>query len=295
MDDHIGASPHRTFADNLFSLCNAHGSIASACRGIGINRQQFNKYLSGSAVPNPKTLSRICGFFHIDPNSMFRHPVNAKPNQRHPQPASEPTPSRLSTAMLAGIDRAIRPLRSGGLREGCHYLYYPWIRDPRMCVRAAVIVHHHEGQAFFSRFTKFKMLGQRNGYYLRGRHDGVALASNSSLHLLATNSRGHGDMSLISFNLTDNARQDSLDGLALVTAAAPAPLALRVLLEYQGPAPQHRAVIRAAGIIPLTDRSLSSYARRSMAIAPDTAITVLKPFQLIDELTAQAPGTAQST
>ncbi len=48
--------PHQNFAANLLALCNRHGTIASVCRLLGINRQQFNKYLAGTNLPGPAIL-----------------------------------------------------------------------------------------------------------------------------------------------------------------------------------------------------------------------------------------------
>ena len=46
-------------ADNLRQLCRQRRSTSEVCRAIGINRQQFNKYLSGAAVPSSFNLARI--------------------------------------------------------------------------------------------------------------------------------------------------------------------------------------------------------------------------------------------
>ena len=62
MSDHL--SP---LARNLKTLCGQYRSIAQLCRKLGINRQQFDKYLAGVNVPSPGTLTRICDFFQIDP------------------------------------------------------------------------------------------------------------------------------------------------------------------------------------------------------------------------------------
>lgn len=55
---------------NLRFLCAQHSSVAEICRRIGINRQQFNRYLAGSALPSPRNLLRICGFFEIEPDEL---------------------------------------------------------------------------------------------------------------------------------------------------------------------------------------------------------------------------------
>jgi hypothetical protein len=47
------------FAENLRLLCSHYASVAEVCRRIGINRQQFNKYLSGASTPSLHSLRRI--------------------------------------------------------------------------------------------------------------------------------------------------------------------------------------------------------------------------------------------
>ena len=53
------------FTRNLRYLCGRHASISEVCRNLGMNRQQFNKYLSGAARPSHQNLNRICEFFRI--------------------------------------------------------------------------------------------------------------------------------------------------------------------------------------------------------------------------------------
>ena len=64
-------SLHFKFAANLRRKCADFGSIAEVCRGVGINRQQFNKYLAGNSIPNALTLRKICIFLDIQEQSLF--------------------------------------------------------------------------------------------------------------------------------------------------------------------------------------------------------------------------------
>lgn len=59
---------------NLRLLCTRHASVADICRRIGINRQQFNKYLAGSSLPSPRNLARICSFFGLDLRDLYLPP-----------------------------------------------------------------------------------------------------------------------------------------------------------------------------------------------------------------------------
>lgn len=53
------------FTGNLRHACSTRRSVSEVCREIGINRQQFNRYLSGEALPSPYNLTRIAAFFGL--------------------------------------------------------------------------------------------------------------------------------------------------------------------------------------------------------------------------------------
>ena len=54
------------FGANLRQLSGAYPSISDLSRQLGINRTQFNRYLSGESFPRPDVLARICAFFKVD-------------------------------------------------------------------------------------------------------------------------------------------------------------------------------------------------------------------------------------
>ncbi|MEM7069050.1 MAG: helix-turn-helix transcriptional regulator [Pseudomonadota bacterium] len=56
---------------NLKYLCADKPSTAVVCREIGINQQQFSKYLSGRAKPSPHNLRRIANYFGISETAIL--------------------------------------------------------------------------------------------------------------------------------------------------------------------------------------------------------------------------------
>ncbi|MEM8775918.1 MAG: helix-turn-helix transcriptional regulator [Pseudomonadota bacterium] len=60
------AEIRRIFGDNLRQLSAPYKSIAALCRELGINRTQFNRYLTGESFPRPDILHQICQFFDVD-------------------------------------------------------------------------------------------------------------------------------------------------------------------------------------------------------------------------------------
>ncbi|MFD2235908.1 helix-turn-helix domain-containing protein [Aureimonas populi] len=59
--------PHKpeTFTLNLKEACSTRRSVSDICRRIGINRQQFNRYINGQVLPSPHNLLRIAGHFGL--------------------------------------------------------------------------------------------------------------------------------------------------------------------------------------------------------------------------------------
>lgn len=62
------------FGANLRQLARQQPSISELSRRLGINRTQFNRYLSGESFPRPDVLDRICRFFDVDARILL-HPV----------------------------------------------------------------------------------------------------------------------------------------------------------------------------------------------------------------------------
>ena len=67
----VGQSIHKVFAENLRLHCARFASIAELCRLADINRQQFNRYLSGQNLPNPRTLERLSAVLGVSETSLF--------------------------------------------------------------------------------------------------------------------------------------------------------------------------------------------------------------------------------
>ena len=64
------------FGANLRRLSRQYPSISELSRRLGINRTQFNRYLSGESFPRPDVLDRICTFFKVDARILLE-PVEA--------------------------------------------------------------------------------------------------------------------------------------------------------------------------------------------------------------------------
>lgn len=73
IEGNVAAQAHN-FAANLRFLCERHGSISNICRKIKINRQQFNKYLSGLHLPSTQNQRMIANYFGLGTTVLFADP-----------------------------------------------------------------------------------------------------------------------------------------------------------------------------------------------------------------------------
>ncbi len=69
------------FGANLRQLAADYPSISELARKLGINRTQFNRYLSGESFPRPDVLARICRFFEIDARVLLEPVTEISLNQ----------------------------------------------------------------------------------------------------------------------------------------------------------------------------------------------------------------------
>ncbi|UWQ32171.1 helix-turn-helix transcriptional regulator [Leisingera sp. M527] len=118
--------PETNLSANLRMLCSYGRSVSDVCRRIGINRQQFNKYLTGQTAPSLATLRRVCDFFGVDEAEILQEKkAFAKLVRLRP-----PVLARSDDPLSEQIEKVIRrDRRNAGLLER-HAGYYNIYMSP---------------------------------------------------------------------------------------------------------------------------------------------------------------------
>lgn len=100
------------FAINLRLLCSTESSVSAICRQIGVNRQQFNKYLSGAARPSSANMRKIAVHFGVRPAEFL---LPAEEFESHPSVAGKLAGPHVASPNQGGFESAFRgqtiPLR----------------------------------------------------------------------------------------------------------------------------------------------------------------------------------------
>ncbi len=260
------------------------GSIAQVCRDLDMNRQQFNKYLSGTNLPGPATLEKIAQYFGVDQLSMF---VGAGTSysiaSEEPRNSIRPF-SHIEPKLLAAISESLADSETVKLQEGCHLIYFPWQREPRDIIRAMMIVFKVGKFTCFRRYTKISMGEESNFRVGLGRHEGIVFEQNGRTFLLGKNMKGFGEMSLMSFGSSTVANLGMMNGLAAVFDERAEPMASRVTISHFGTKNDFRRAFKLCGLIPANSSQIPEHIRKSVLGTVEFPIGMLSPFSMFDEL-----------
>jgi hypothetical protein len=265
MNEYASSSVASNIAANMRSLCEHRGSIADICRGMKINRQQFNKYLAGSALPNPITLRKFCKFFSISEEQLFLEPETFKRAMSRSSHSIIPClPEKISSLLY---DMAVGSTAS--LQPGQYYVYYPWLRDNAKTLRALLIVRKHDGALMFRRVTRFAPLNSKAEPRLTSKHGGVIFERHGTIFLVGLDGQAQGGLSFMSFGRSAMGQSGVIVGLALVTSTWGEPIASRVTLVRLPSSVTLRQSLSRCGLIDLHSNDIDSVTRDTIA-APNT-------------------------
>lgn len=175
------------FVRNLEWLCARERSVSEICRRIGLNRQQFARYLNGAARPSAHNLARIGQFFGVTPADLY---------QPHGQftRASAPPPHR---SMRRG-GQTLTSVFPGDLAElrrwcGYYHIHFWSPSQPDRVMRA--LVHLYEQDGMVRSHTVERMRHPETGLVSRAHFVGLVSGSGETLFLVERGLRKGRDVS----------------------------------------------------------------------------------------------------
>ena len=135
-------------AENLRFLCGQYPSVASVCRDIGINRQQFNKYLSATVVPSRHNRERICQFFNVDSSQLELEPSKFREELADKESSEKKTKNSVDlNAVTNSLPSSVDQLKR---YQGFYYSHFHALGYPGYVVRSLVKISS-TGSRFFTK------------------------------------------------------------------------------------------------------------------------------------------------
>jgi transcriptional regulator with XRE-family HTH domain len=237
-------SIHSTFAENLRSKCMEHASIAAVCNGIGINRQQFNKYLAGSALPNAITLRKICKYLDVPEQALFLG-GNSPVLQGEGRIRFGGLPNG-PFSFLSSFQSA-KDHEENEMRPGAYYCYFPLHNSPGMLIRSLVLVRRKNNQTSFVRLTVFPSSNGSVKYLAAGKHNGVVLSNGVEFYFLGSNRFSPRQLSLMTIERISGSNQ-FFTGI-IITRSGNELISSRLCLTFENQRRSLREMIKELGFL----------------------------------------------
>lgn len=254
-------------ARNLKLLCSYAPSIAEVCRSLGINRQQFTKYLSGTSRPSARNIRRICDYFGVEeeelllPHGRFAELVSLRPRARHLLRALGPAATHLDR-MIAGSADSLKPYC------GYYFYYYYTPSRPGMIRRSLLRITEYKGVYYTRLSERIQPEESPLGRSHFIRYIGVALMLSGRIFITDHNSNALRSLSQTILFPASAEMPEYLTGmtLGLQGRSARSPFAAQVFLEYLGKTVNIRHSMKQTGIFPAQSSNLPRNVARMLAV-----------------------------
>ena len=267
------AAPARLadFAANLRLICEQQSSISQICRKIRINRQQFNKYLSGRHQPSAANVRLIANHFGLSPDVLmaehnsFRALVDGNYFDTFDRLQRAPQVLRfLDTAISVPVAEADALL---GVYERYHYssIYPRRILRASFCIyRAGDLLQHY----YIERFPSYDD-PHRTEYIFK--YHGFVLPIEDRVFTVDFESVQRNEMT---FGILSAVHRNSKRFMFGITSGIAAtmfrqPFATRLALHYRRPGLLSRADLMQITTLDMNDASIPREAREYLGDAPD--------------------------
>lgn len=133
-------------AANLAYACSLFPSVAEVCRRLEINRQQFNKYLSGQVRPSRHNMRKICDFLGVTEGEMLLeepHFVDLLAIRR------TPAATLVLAEPLRHLEALYRHSVSLDRYVGFYYRYFYAFGYPGKILKSIAVISERDGRYFW--------------------------------------------------------------------------------------------------------------------------------------------------
>lgn len=241
--------------ENLRYLCSEKGSVAQVCRDIGINQQQFSKYLTGRSSPSRHNLRRISRYFNIRDEDLLASPdVLLKTFQR-------------KSRELGNIHDPFFDAFPGELRElrrfiGVYRTYNLSPAVPGNVIIATTVLREHEGIVYSETIDSIytRLEGARQG----SRYEGKAAYHGERIFVMEYEAKNSGSFMMTTLFPPNRYLRKYLFGMTSFIASFPhrMPTSSRTVWELLSTSYLTDEVVKECGKYPLDSSKLGPIVRQ---------------------------------
>ncbi|OBQ73341.1 transcriptional regulator [Mesorhizobium erdmanii] len=232
----------KNLSANLRRLVSSHASVAAVCRGLPMNRSQFERYLQGKSVPNQATAKLICDYFRVGEDELYRAP----PVPETAPPALMPIHQTLYENMVRGPAPAIA--------GGTYFTYFAVPDRPDLVMRSVTFVRREAELVTFRRVTRWAEGHRQGGARALGWHYGVAISRLNWIYFAGINRRQTGEPSIMAVQWAPFSEPVLVGNAYVLTQAGPA--CVKVIMRQEVGRISLRQAMRMSGVVSLDDPHL---------------------------------------
>jgi transcriptional regulator with XRE-family HTH domain len=262
---------HANFAANLRLLCGRQGSVSQVCSRIGINRQQFNKYLSGRHMPSPRNVRLIANHFGLATSILFADPDQFRAlvdgNYFETFDRLRMSPQVTDFLNVATVEAKTIGDDLVGVYDRYHYssIYSRKILRSAFCIfRNGDLLNHYYIERFPSRDNPLK-----TAYIFK--YQGFSFPIQDRIFTVDFETAQRNEMTFGIFSAVRRSSKRFMFGIASGIAAnmLRQPFATRVVLHYRHPGLLTRQDMEHSTALDMNDLSIPSEAREYLGDGPD--------------------------
>ncbi|TPK71898.1 helix-turn-helix transcriptional regulator [Mesorhizobium sp. B2-4-18] len=250
------------FCANLQLCCDHYRSVSEVCRRLKINRQQFNRYLAGTAFPSRHNYKLISDFFGLEPEHLFM-PSSAFAASFKPRTMVEAEPA---SRRWDDLRRAVLGLPQLAEYQGFYFKYfYTYLGGHRI---KRELVHWYGSEGMLVSSVKQRYLGEDEGADASSAfitYRGIVGSVGDRLINIDYH-RGTGREVSTMFLYPRGRKSRRMNGLTVSVSHGPARAiaAARVVMDFIGTEIDRRVALSGLGSYDLDDASVPATIKRAV-------------------------------
>jgi len=243
------------FSRNLRSLCARRGSFAQACRDIGINRQQFNRYINGLGMPSVHNLHRIARHFAIREEELMLDHQTFLERFGDERPDTQAGPAAMFSDIFKNQSRHLRRFL------GSYYSFFLTPTWPDQIFKSLIWLREQDG--YVVSHTYERAVSEDGNIKQKTRYSGLVALHGNRIYLLERAFTDDGFISESVLFPPHRQQVNFLKGQVLGVAARPrlSPYSSLLVWKRIPESVSAREAVEATGIFPRDSRNIDPVVR----------------------------------
>lgn len=208
----------KVFAQNLRFLTETAESVSALCVELNMNRQQYNKYLSGKHLPSRRNIALIARFFSVSEKDFF---IDSERFRRVYENANR----RISHAIQGSFllkEYAVRLQQNSDEFRGFLGIYARYQVSSiykNTVLRSIMRIYEKDGFLYYYYIERFKSLDNPKSVAFEFKYHGVCNVLEGKVFLIDAETQQHNELTFAVLTPIARLPQRLLFGLATGVAA----------------------------------------------------------------------------